>query len=193
MKYYLQQNCIENVPVRAGNYLIQFQQAEFFGGMWWGVFATDNPAHQEGLQKAIAERRQGVSEISEQDYLKTLKKKGQRQTNTWSVAEPVIGSKPSPTPPTTSPEGSAVSAPAEAEKAIQSPASEHKIDDLLQTAPRDAGTNKPGYVTSQRALAEVVGVSFNRMQEMLRREGNPGKGAEGYSVEAWEQFAIRTQ
>lgn len=175
-KYYLQKNARDNSPVQAGNYAIQFDLAMFFGGQWWGIFATDNEDHQNALDKVVGTL--GVSEITEGEFTTYAKKKGSRQTHTWVVTESVSAELPTPQQKS---ESSADSA--ESETVV-----EHSMDELLKTKPRDESSAKSSHVTSQSALADTLGISMPKLRELAKQEGNPGKSDSGYSIPQWESF-----
>lgn len=174
MKYYSQQGVLEERPVQAGNFKIFFESVMFFAGQWWGVFGTDNEEVIAAMDNVVGQF--GVKEISEEEYVLMSKKKGTRQTNTWRITEAVSGEVPSPQQSEKSDAVSVDEAP------------EHDIDDLLSTKQRDASTASPNYVSSQGALAEVLGVSLLKIRDLSKIEGNPGKADNGYNIPQWEQF-----
>jgi len=181
-KYYLQQGCIEGLPVQAGDYKVQFDPVQFFAGQWWGVFATEDEKVSAALDSIAGTF--GVSEITEADFLIWIKKKGTRQTNTWKVTEAVSGEVPTPQPPA---EKSADSVTDQATDQAE-PVQEHSMDDLLETKQRDDATPEQNYVTSQAALADTLGISLPKLRDLAKQEGNPGKSTQGYNIPEWESF-----
>jgi hypothetical protein len=187
-KYYLQQNCRENAPIQAGPYKVQFEPVSFHAGSWFGVFYTDDTKVQEELDKVVAARKAGVSEITEEDFGIWAKKKGSQQTHTWVVSESVLDQRPSPQPEkSVSSADSATDTPESNLEKEDTQAEEHEIEELMETRERDEPTTE-NHVSSQAALAEALGISINKMRDLAKLEGNPGKAGEGYDISAWQKF-----
>lgn len=183
IKYYVQQNAQQHLPVQAGNYKVQFDVVAFFSGQWWGIFATDKPELIEALDKTVG--TQGVMPSTQEDFEAFAKKKGTRQTHTWSMTESVSGERPSPTPQLK--ENSAVSVETSPDPMPDEPAKNHSMDDLLQTKPREDSPSINN-VSSQSALAEHFGMSLPKLREFAAIEGAPAKTVEGYNIPQWEAF-----
>lgn len=54
---------------------IKFEGYDMIGGKLWGVWATENPEEITALEAAVADKRQGVYEISQEEYAATQQKK----------------------------------------------------------------------------------------------------------------------
>jgi hypothetical protein len=184
-KYYLQQNCRDGAPVRAGERKLQFEPVSFHAGNWWGVYYTDN----EDIQKDLATvlNTQGVTEIDEEEFAVWAKKKGTQQTHTWVLTESVLDQKP---PPSQGEKSVAVSAEDNSapESDTTKEVTERPIEELLETEDLEEPTESPETVGSLAGLADQLGVSINKVRSLAKIEGNPGKSDDGYNIQDWQQF-----
>ena len=183
-KYYLQQNCRERAPVQAGPYKVQFDPVSFHAGSWWGVYYTEDQAIQAELDRVVATKKAGVTEVDEQEFWVWAKKKGTQQTHTWKVTESVLDQRPSPQAGKS--ESSADSVNPANPVAVEE--KDHELDELVETRVREE-PSKTVFVSSQAALSEALGISIIKFRELAKLEGSPSKYLdEGYKVSEWETF-----
>lgn len=181
MKYYIKQGNTEGLATQAGDYSIKFENAAFIAGSWWGIFATDDPKVGDALDKIVGSK--GVMSVSKEEFESIAKKKN-RPMNTVQFSEPVEDKRPTPQDPKAQ---SAPSAPEEPSPIEDTPQESRSMDELLQTKERD--TSAPiNFVTSQSALADELGISINKMRDLMAIDDNPGKEQQGYNVARWKEY-----
>lgn len=73
LKFYQAENC--NRHIRSGAFVFEFQPTTYVGGCWFGIFATSDPAAQRSLADLVSNPRNGISEITEAQYVAERKKK----------------------------------------------------------------------------------------------------------------------